>query len=277
VTVNSIGMELVEIPAGEFPMGSEDTVESLRTELHLRIDRNVDDERPVHRVRITKPYFMGRYETTVGEFRQFVADTGHKTDAEKDGTGGVGWNGTKFGRDPKFTWSTWWKDQTDRHPVVNISPNDAAEFCRWLGKKEGKTYRLPTEAEWEYACRAGTTTRFYTGDDAAAAAKAGNFADPRRHPPGTILTTKVGSFAPNAFGLYDMHGNIWEWCADHYQKDYYASSPVDDPKGPERGGNVVMRGGCWGFEVGSGRSSTRGRSTPTSRGYRDGFRVVLEK
>jgi formylglycine-generating enzyme len=276
VVTNSIGMQLVEIPAGEFQMGSEESVETLRRVFNLKSDRPVDDERPVHRVRITRPFFLGKFEVTVGEFRQFVAATSHRTDAETDGTGSVAFNGKTFSRNPELTWSTWWKEQTDRHPVVNVSPNDAAAFCRWLSKKEGKTYRLPTEAQWEYACRAGTTTRFSSGDDAAAAAKAGNFADPRMHPPGTVLTTEVGRFAPNPFGLYDMHGNVWEWCADHYQTDYYAHSPTFDPTGPARGGNVTLRGGCWGFGPSAGRSASRGRSSPTARGYRDGFRVVLE-
>src|SRR5262249_49030567 len=107
--------------------------------------------------------------------------------------------------------------------------------------------------------------------------KVGNFADPKRKPAGAILTTPVGRFKPNAFGLYDMHGNVWEFVADRYQKDYYAKSPVDDPSGPDVGAMRVMRGGCWGSDpVGAG-SPSRGRLAPTSRGYRDGFRVACER
>jgi formylglycine-generating enzyme required for sulfatase activity len=273
---NSLGMEMVLVSAGEFMMGSDESAASVREALGMKAERPNDDERPVHRVRITKAFYLGKYEVAVAEFRQFVDATAFKTDAERDGVGGVGWNGTTFGRDPKFTWSTWWNEQTDRHPAVNVSPNDAVAFCEWLSKMEGTKYRLPTEAEWEYACRAGTTTRFYTGDDAVAAAKAGNFADPRTQKPGMVLTTPVGRFVPNAFGLYDMHGNVWEWCADAYRADYYANSPVDDPQGPGGAGSVVLRGSCWGFPISTGRSAARGRSTRTGRGYRDGFRVVRE-
>jgi formylglycine-generating enzyme required for sulfatase activity len=146
-----------------------------------------------------------------------------------------------------------------------------------LSKKEGRTYRLPTEAEWEYACRAGTTTRFSCGDTALSLEKYGNFADPRRKPAGSILTTPVGSLKPNAFGLYDMHGNVWEFVADRYQANYYAQAPVHDPPGPDTGTMRVMRGACWGFDPVRGRSASRGRMDPTNRGYRDGFRVASER
>ena len=131
--------------------------------------------------------------------------------------------------------------------MVNVSWNDAVAFCKWLSKKEGKTYRLPTEAEWEYACRAGTTTRYYSGDDPETLAKVGNVADAAlkakfpdwkytiKANDGYVFTAPVGKFKPNAFGLYDMHGNAWQWCADWYGADYYATSPLDDPTGPDSG------------------------------------------
>ena len=131
--------------------------------------------------------------------------------------------------------------------MVNVSWNDAVAFCKWLSRKEGKTYRLPTEAEWEYACRAGTTTRYYSGDDPETLAKVANVADATakakfpdwkwtiKASDGYVFTAPVGQFKPNAFGLYDMHGNAWQWCADWYGKDYYGKSPVDDPKGPDTG------------------------------------------
>ena len=124
--------------------------------------------------------------------------------------------------------------------------------------------------------RAGTTTRYSCGDDTASLEKYGNFADPKRKPGGSILTTPVGSFQANAFGLFDMHGNVWEFVADRYQKDYYAKGPVDDPPGPGVGAMRAMRGACWGFDPVRGRSASRGRANPTSRGYRDGFRVARE-
>ena len=191
---NSLGMKLVKVPPGEFLMGSKESAADLKNALALKLEPVVDDEQPQRRVRITRPFYLGVHEVTVGEFRAFVQATSHRTDAEKDGMGGVGWTGAGFGRKPEFTWDTWWKEQTERHPVVNVSWNDATDFCAWLSQKEGKNYRLPTEAEWEYACRAGTTTRFSWGDGLTDLEKFANFADPRRKPAGSILTTPVGSY-----------------------------------------------------------------------------------
>lgn len=274
---NSLGMKFVEIPAGEFFMGSDETAADLQKAFGLKMELNVDDERPRHEVRITRPFLLGIHEATVGDFRAFVKATGYRTDAEKDGQGGRGWLGTAFGRKPELTWENWWKEQNDRHPVVNVSWNDSVAFCNWLSKKEGKTYRLATEAEWEYACRAGTTTRFSSGDDVKSLEKFANFADPKTKPAGTVLTTEVGAFKPNAFGLYDMHGNVWEFVSDYYQSSYYAKSPAENPTGPEKGGQRSMRGACWGFDEVRGRSASRGRLDPTNRGYRDGFRVACDK
>ena len=120
-------------------------------------------------MRITKPFYLGVYEVTVGQFGKFVSDTGYKTDAErnKDFEGAFGFNAAtgKFEQNKGYSWRQVGFPQGDDHPVVNVSHNDAVAFCAWLSRKEGQTYRLPTEAEWEYACRAGTTTRYYHGDD----------------------------------------------------------------------------------------------------------------
>ena len=163
--------------------------------------------------------------------------------------------------------------------MVNVSWNDAVAFCKWLSKKEGKTYRLPTEAEWEYACRAGTTTRYYSGDDPETLAKVGNVADAAakakfpdwrwtiKANDGYVFTAPVGKFKPNAFGLYDMHGNAWQWCADWYGEEYYAKSPVDDPTGPDTGDFRVLRGGFWGGWPNYTRSATRVRDFPVVRIY----------
>jgi len=145
-------------------------------------------------------------------------------------------------------------EDTSRFPVERVSWEDAVEFCRELSllpeeKTEGRIYRLPSEAEWEYACRAGTTTPFHFGHQLN-----GNEANCLGNCPygtetkGPFLrrTTTVGSYQPNAFGLYDMHGNVWEWCQDWYGKDYYRNSPVDDPQGPSSGASYrVIRGGNW--------------------------------
>jgi formylglycine-generating enzyme required for sulfatase activity len=153
---NSIGMELVRIEPGEFMMGSS----------HFAKDAEAD-EKPPHRVRITRPFYLGVHEVTRGQFRRFVDETGYQTDAEKDGKGGWGLNeeAKQFEANPRYTWREAGFEQIDLHPVVNVSWNDAVAFAKWLSQKEGKTYRLPTEAEWEYACRAGTTTQYNFGDD----------------------------------------------------------------------------------------------------------------
>ena len=165
---NSLGMKFTLIKAGDFLMGSPDT------------DKDAgDDEKPQHRVRITRPFYLGVHEVTRGQFRRFVDDSGYQTEAEKDGKGGLGWNeaAKKLEQNPRYTWLNPGFEQTDLHPVVDVSWNDAVAFAGWLGRKEGKTYRLPTEAEWEYACRAGTTTRYFCGDDTEALAGVGNVQD----------------------------------------------------------------------------------------------------
>ena len=284
-TTNSIGMRMVEIPACRFKMGSTDADP----------DANAD-EKPQHRVRITAPFLIGIYPVTVGQFKQFVKATGHKTEGEASGKGSVGLDliTGKVEPQPEYTWLSWLKEdkqhpsnfkQTDQHPVVCVSWDDAQAFCTWLSAKEGKIYRLPTEAEWEFACRAGTTTRYYNGDDEDGLQQIANIADaslPEKwvwgtdDPPfpkgmhlppyakpwndGYPFTAPVGKFEPNAFGLHDMVGNVGEWCSDWYDPDYYKNSPVKDPKGPPTGPLIdisdrlpgapprtlrVVRGGVW--------------------------------
>ena len=174
-----------------------------------------------------------------------------------------------------------------KNPVENISWDDAVEFCKKLSARTGKKVMLPTEARWEYACRAGTSTAFHTGD----ALKPGqaNAVIPTK--PGvwdrimawlgmssakkTIQTTPAGSFSPNGFGLYDMHGGGWEWCSDWYG-EYYASSPKTDPKGPDSGLGRVLRGGSWNSYPEFCRSANRRWYGPGGRHYAIGFRVVLD-
>jgi len=291
--VNSIGMKMALIPAGEFQMGSKESAEELVKAYKDYGAPKADlfkDEYPLHRVRITRPFYLGVHEVTVGQFRRFVQDTGYKTDAEK-GTlfkGAIGWNPDtkKFGQNPDFSWREVGFEQTDDHPVVNVSWNDAAEFCKWLSGKEGKTYRLPTEAEWEYACRAGTSTRYYHGDDPEGLAEVGNVADATAKAQfpewkstiaardGYAFTAPVGKFKPNAWGLYDMHGNVWEWSADWYAAAYYKASPLEDPKGPDSGTFRVLRGGSWLVRPISSRSADRDWIDPALRVNYLGFRLA---
>jgi formylglycine-generating enzyme required for sulfatase activity len=297
--VNRIGMTLRLIPAGEFLMGISQQ-ELQRLNERDKYDRYrprypglvvCDDEVPAHRVRITRPFYLGVYEVTVGQFRRFVEDSHYKTDAEKDGKGGLGWNvaAGKYVRHAQYTWRSPGFPQADEHPVVNVSWNDAVAFCQWLSRKERQTYRLPTEAEWEYACRAGTTTRYYCGDDPEQLATVGNVADATAKETlkkdyqsyiesrdGYAFTAPVGRFQPNRFGLYDMLGNVWEWCADGYDAQYYARSPADDPRGPSQATERVARGGAWSVMPRGCRAATRHRSTPAACASTQGVRIACE-
>jgi formylglycine-generating enzyme required for sulfatase activity len=275
---NSIGMKLTLIPSGEFMMGSPDG------------DKDAYEiEKPPHRVRITRPFYLGIHEVTRGQFRRFVDDAGYQTEAEKDSKGSFGWNEAKkkFEQAPRYTWQNPGFEQTDEHPVVNVSWNDAVAFASWLSRKEGKTYRLPTEAEWEYACRAGTSTRFSSGDDGEGLATVGNIADgtARANYPewswaiaardGYVFTASVGRYNPNAWGLFDMHGNVWEWCSDGYAAAYYKHSPVDDPQGPRGASTRVARGGGWSYGPRFARSANRYADAPGLRSVNLGLRLAL--
>jgi formylglycine-generating enzyme required for sulfatase activity len=273
--VNSVGTRMLLIPTGEFLMGSPQMEEG-----------HSQDEKQ-HPVRLTQPYFLGAHPVTVGEFWKFVNDTGYRTDAENDPKGGYGFDASrgKLEQSPNFSWRDPGFAQSDNHPVVNITWNDAVSFCQWLSKRERITYRLPTEAEWEFACRAGTESRYFCGDDPEFLVKYGNVADgsTRAKFPqwptitsfgGFIFTAPVESFAANAFGLHDMHGNVWEWCADRYGKNYYSESPLMDPLGPEKGDNRVLRGGSWMNAPLLTRSAKRLNQRPNQFFIANGFRLA---
>jgi formylglycine-generating enzyme required for sulfatase activity len=287
---NKAGMKMVRIPAGKFTMGSPKDEKG-----------RFDAEGPTHQVKITKPFYMAAHTVTRGQFRKFVDAEEYKTDAEKDGKGGYGYNAaTKKteGRKPKYTWrNPGWK-QSDRHPVVNVSWNDAVAYCKWLSKVEGKTYRLPTEAQWEYACRAGTTTRYYFGDDEADLKKHANIVDQslkekldvafadgiaKKYPgrkwfaewdDGYPFTAPVGSFQTNPWGLYDMHGNVWQWCRDCYDEKFYKDSAEEDPE-CTKGDHRVLRGGSWIGDAWNCRAALRLGNAPADRYGIVGFRVVF--
>jgi formylglycine-generating enzyme required for sulfatase activity len=271
--VNSLGMKLMHIPAGRFTMGAP-AGQPQRTEF--------EEE---HEVRITRAFYMGAHEVTVGQFRAFVKATGYKTAAEKSDKGCFGYNQKADRMEPgRYSWKDPGWDQTDDHPAVNLSWHDAKAFCAWLSKKEGRTYRLPTEAEWEYACRAGTTTRYWSGDDAETLVKAGNVVDAsarKKFPQwqaiqgddGWTFTAPVGTFKPNAWGLYDMHGNALEWCEDWFW--YYDARAAKDPQGPPFGVTRVQRGGSWADFPYQCTSSRRTGFPPDHYCVSSGFRVVM--
>jgi formylglycine-generating enzyme required for sulfatase activity len=230
---NTIGMELVWIPPGEFAMGS---------------DGGEADERPVHTVRIGKGFWMSRTEVTQAQYRTIM-------DARP-------WYGQLQVRN------------CDDDPAVYVTWDDADEFCRTLGHQEGKTYRLPTEAEWEYACRAGTATAFSFDDSDSALAEHAWF-EKNVWLVGLERAQPVRGKRSNAFGLYDMHGNVWEWCHDWYDPHYYAAGPSTDPAGPTTGAKRVIRGGGWGSPTHDCRSSNRGGIASLDRFSDRGFRIVV--
>ena len=263
---NSLGMKLALIPAGKFLMGSP----------AKEAERSAD-EGPQHEVEITKPFYLGIHPVTVGTFRTFVQRSGYKTEAEKSG-GTYRWAGGRWELDPNTNWLKPGFKQSKDHPVNCVSWNDAQTFCKWLGEIEKeRAYRLPTEAEWEYACRGGapSSTPSHFGDSLSSAQA--NFdgkcpyggASKGQH---LKRTTAGGSYKANAFGLFDMHGNVWEWCADLYGA--YTRQSLKDPPGPATGQLRILRGGSWGVNGRYCRSACRFSNFPGNRGINFGFRVV---
>jgi sulfatase modifying factor 1 len=250
---NSMGMEFILIPAGKFLMGSPGS-EAGRAE----------NEGPQREVQITKPFYMGKYEVKVSEFREFVKAAQFKTDAEANGGAYVPVK-DKWQRKEGVTWMNPGFSQKDDHPVVCLAWSDAVEYCKWLAKKTGHAYRLPTEAEWEYACRAGSQQAYSFGPDGRELSKFGWYTENSGG-----KTRPVGQKKPNSWGLFDMHGNAREWCQDWFGK--YAPGPAVDPSGPLRSSVRVLRGGSWSSPATDLRCAERRNGVGGSD--RAGFRLV---
>ncbi|MEK7729854.1 MAG: SUMF1/EgtB/PvdO family nonheme iron enzyme [candidate division KSB1 bacterium] len=258
------------IPAGVFTMGD---------------DAGKNDAKPAHRVRVNA-FYLDKYEVTVAQFREFVQQQNFITDAEK-GDGGFIWNGAAWKKIVGINWQhdAEGKAAQENHPVQHVSWNDAQAFARWAKK------RLPAEAEWEYAARSGGKNyRYAWGDSAPTSKNGGNIADEsvanrfkdwnfeiwKGYNDAYVFTAPVGSFAPNEFGLYDMTGNVWEWCADWYEAKYYAQRIEDNPRGPAQGESRVLRGGaCWNSPSGV-RCAVRNGLLPAGRYYVGGFRCAQD-
>ena len=254
---NTIGMSLVLVSAGEFTMGSSGAEVGAMRQIQPRWRGPIGlDDTPAHRVHIRRPFYIGEHEVTNAQFRRFRPDHASK----------------------HFLSHTL---NDDRQPVAQISWTDAQAFCRWLSQREGRSYALPTEAEWEYACRAGTESLYYWGDTIDPAKL--NYGDRNgyfawRHlmaDDGHAVSAPVGSYPPNPLGLHDMLGNVWEWCADWYDVSYYQRSSRDGPRGPAQGALRVCRGGGWDAFPADTRSGKRGKWFPGDRHMAVGFRVVL--
>jgi len=233
--IPDLGIECVYIKAGTFQMGSAES--------------GPDDEKPVHQVKISRDYWMGACEINQAQWRAMM------------------------GTDPS-------KNKGDKLPVEMVSWDQVNDFCLKLTQRErkasrlpdGYVYRLPTEAEWEYAARGGNKSKDFTYPGSN---------DPEEvawHHPGSMdQTHSVGTKRPNELGLYDMAGNVWEWCLDWYATDYYSKSPQEDPLNKDKGDKTyrLCRGGSWGLYPTHCRSANRGGGTPTGKFYSYGFRVVL--
>jgi uncharacterized protein (TIGR02996 family) len=253
---NVLGMLFVLVPAGSFWRGSPQN-EKQRS----------SDEGPLRQVTLTRPFYLGAHLVTQGQYWR-VMDRGPSSFAPggpcQEQVAGI---------------------NTGAFPVERVTWHDALAFCEALSRREeeqaaGRVYRLPSEAEWEYACRAAGahSTAFHCGP--ALGAEQANINGKRPYgdaPQGPYLNrpTPVGSYAPNALGLYDMHGNVWEWCADWYEQHYYRDGPVVDPTGPADGTNRILRGGCWYWHGREARAAFRSRVEPTYVNYCVGFRVAL--
>lgn len=228
--INSIGMEFILIPAGSFVMGVENNAAAAST-----------DEAPQHRVFISRPFYLGKFEVTQA---QWIAVMGDNPSSYK-------------GR---------------KNPVERVSWDDAQEFIWRLNAKEGHArYRLPTEAEWEYAARAGTESVYSFGDDARVLRRYAWYGEHAAFG----STHMVGKKRPNAWGLYDMHGNVREWVGDWYGAAYYGKSPEKDPEGPSSGVGRVIRGGCWNGDAAGCRSTARHHGSVDERSVTTGFRLAF--
>jgi formylglycine-generating enzyme required for sulfatase activity len=260
------GMEFVMIPAGSFMMGSKVSAFEMASRYGGKEDW-YDGEQPQHQVIISKPFYMQTCEITVGQWRLFIESTRYKTEVETRG-GAVIWKGKEWKKEGGYFWGNPGFQQTENHPVTCVSWNDAQAFITWRNSKGGGKYRLPTEAEWEYACRAGSSGAFFFGDDSVNLDLYGWYWDnagKRTHP--------VGAKRPNNWGLYDMHGNVWEWCQDWYGA--YSIGQKIDPNGPLRGSDRVTRGGSYGNEPFAARSSSRAAVDPIKGSVLLGFRLVM--
>ena len=266
------GIEFVWIPPGTFTMGT--TLSAFEVAAKYRgYVVAYEDAFPTHRVTLSKGFWMSKYEVTNGQYRRF-----RPTHDSKDFKG-HSLNG-------------------DRQPVLKVHWKDAEAFCAWLSDKAGGVFALPTEAQWEYACRAGTETVRYWGDDDASESHLVNdasiaefenvfdrtgkavFGGSEDHfyftaqtTDGYTVTAPVGSFKPNPWGLHDMLGNAVEWCSDWYDEDYYKKSPLVDPTGPSTGRFRVLRGGAWNNAPGNARSAFRTWIGPDVAPGGRGFRV----
>lgn len=287
------GLRFVLLPSGPFTMGSRFAEKLPENEQQWFVD-----EAPPHKVTLSHDFWLASTETTVAAFRRFVEETGYVTTAERVGeslgsytlsTDAGGHQSGQWGIGKGLNWrNTGWPIGED-HPVTHVSWEDAAAFVEWLQDKTGRPFRLPTEAEWEYAAGGPTHAIYSWGDAPPTSGQEGNIADAQfaqayplwKYPVLTsvddnyVHTAPVGSFDKNGFGLFDMTGNVWEWCTDRYSIDAYRTGDMIDPQGPESGTERVHRGGGFDWELTYLRVAKRRHGKEQMTAANIGFRIAL--
>ncbi len=288
ITFNSLDMMMLRIKAGRFAMGCSQSLEELN-KLGGNQLKLYENETPVHSVTISQPYLISATPVTRGQFAKFVEQSDYVTDA---GRGGfvAGLSERNMRRVKGLTWDAPGFEQSDEHPVVCVTYNDANAFCQWLGKVENTVYHLPTEAQWEYAARGGTREMFWWGDQidkdkpqanlsdhALYLWKKDNFTRRQRDvkwDDSFAFTSPVASFSANPWGMHDMLGNVSEWCRDWFAP--YSATHITDPQGPAQGKDRVVRGGSWYDAPNTSRVSHRGGQRGNRAFTNIGFRIVRE-
>lgn len=287
------GLWFVLVDAGRFTMGSRfaDTVPAADRQWFA-------DEMPPRTVTISRAFWLATTETTIEAFRRFVEETGYVTTAERAGqslgayvvtTDAQGVRSGQWAMGPGLNWRHPGWAVADDHPVTHVSWEDSRAFAQWLADKTGRPFRLPTEAEWEYAAGGPEHSVYSWGQEEPASGREGNIADARfaaayplwKYPvfrsvdDGHVHTAPVARYMVNGFGLFDMTGNVWEWCADRYAADYYSAGVDIDPQGAHAGNERVHRGGGFDWELPYLRVAKRRRAAEGFSAANIGFRVAL--
>jgi sulfatase modifying factor 1 len=265
MVLKAIEINMVPVKGGTYYMGCNS-----REDSHCR-----SDEQPLHKVTLGN-FYLSKYCVTITQFELFINETGYRTDADKEGNSCVPGEGTWVEKS-NVNWradqdgNRYPDDVKELTPVCHVSWNDATVYCRWLSAKTGKHYRLPTEAEWEYAARGGSMSKGYPysgGNDLESVGWYSENSNGKMHP--------VAKKLPNELGLFDMTGNAWNWCSDWYGKDYYKISPENAPAGPDTGEVRVLRGGSWYCGAVTSRITVRIAGMPDDNGGGSTFRVACD-